>query len=193
MKYLGIKNSTPYLPYPRNKLNNLTKPFNEFGKPFLGDDSRIQFNMSHSKDRAAYIISLDHQVGIDIEWKDKKIDISGVSKLVLTPAEVSSFNKLSLEERFNTFYNIWTKKEAIIKAIGQGLSYSIRKIEVMNSSSSKRKYYKSKNNKYYYLSLPALDNYVGAVTIAHKINKLIHLDMVTGVISCYRGEEQEWL
>jgi len=108
---------------------------NQFGKPFLKDDNcTLQFNMSHSKDYAVYIIALEDQVGIDIEWKDKDTNIQEIFELVLSPTEVTNFNQLNSEEKFHAFYCIWTKKEAIIKAIGQGLSYPIKTIEIMNSA-----------------------------------------------------------
>jgi phosphopantetheine--protein transferase-like protein len=153
---------------------------NQFGKPFLKDDNcTLQFNMSHSKDYAVYIIALEDQVGIDIEWKDKDINIQEIFELVLSPTEVTNFNQLNSEEKFHAFYCIWTKKEAIIKAIGQGLSYPIKTIEVMNSIHDNKSYCIANGNAFYFLNLHNLDNYAGAVALTYQLNQLIQVDLAT--------------
>ena len=154
---------------------------NPFGKPFLKkNSSNVQFNMSHSKDYAAYIIALDCQVGIDIEWKDKTINFEEISDLVLSPGETNSFHKLTPEEKFQAFYDIWTKKEAIVKAVGEGLSYPIKTIEIMNSTNNIKGCYTTANgNTFHYSELHNLDDYAGAIALGYKIDKLIQIDMAT--------------
>ena len=170
--------------YVRIKPQNIQYSINQFGKPFL-TNCRIQFNMSHSKDYATYIIALDYQVGIDIEWKDKTINFQEIADLVLSPAEINIFNKLNSEEQFHAFYNIWTKKEAIIKAIGQGLSYPIKTIDIMNSIENNEAYYVDKDAVFYYSDLWGLDDYAGAITLTHKLDKLIQIDLTTHKIFNY--------
>lgn len=97
---------------------------NQYGKPFpKNNSSKMQFNMSHSKDYAVYVLALDCQVGIDIEWRNNNIDVQRLSSLVLIENETTIFRKLKSSEKLNDFYKVWTKKEAILKAFGQGLSY----------------------------------------------------------------------
>lgn len=159
---------------------NIQYSINQFGKPFLKDNNcRVQFNMSHSKDYAAYIIALDSLVGIDIEWKDKTVNFQEIVDFVLSPSEINIFNKLNSEEQFHAFYNIWTKKEAIIKAIGQGLSYPIKTIEIMNSIKNNDASYVANETTYYYSDLWSLENYAGAITVTHKLDKLIQIDLTT--------------
>ena len=72
--------------YVGSKPHEIEYSVNQFGKPFLKEESyRVQFNMSHSKDYAAYIMALDCQVGIDIEWKNKTINFEEISDFVTTP------------------------------------------------------------------------------------------------------------
>lgn len=159
---------------------------NQFGKPFLEDNvCQLQFNMSHSKDYAVYIIALEHQVGIDIEWKGKDINIQEISELVLSPTETINFNQLHSEEKFHTFYDIWTKKEAIIKAIGQGLSYPIKTIEIMNSMNNDNAYYVANGNTFYCSNLRNLDNYAGTAALTHQLSQLIQVDLATHQIIYY--------
>ena len=167
--------------YVGSKPHEIEYSVNQFGKPFLKEESyRVQFNMSHSKDYAAYIMVLDCQVGIDIEWKDKTINFEEISDLVLSPGEINSFHKLTPEGKFQTFYDIWTKKEAIVKAIGDGLSYPIKTIEIMNSTNNvKGCYTTADRNTFHWSALQNLDDYAGAVALEHKVDKLIQIDMTT--------------
>lgn len=158
---------------------------NQYGKPFLANNkNKIQFNMSHSKEYAAYIIALENQVGIDIEWEDKDVNIEEITELVLSPTERIHFNRLNEREKVHNFYEIWTKKEAIIKAIGQGLSYPIKMIDTIGSALNSNFYYVSSDNKpYYYSKLGNLDGYVGAIASASKQSKVIQIDLNTNKIT----------
>ncbi len=172
--------------YAEGNPQDIQYSVNQFGKPFLKDNNcTLQFNMSHSKDYAAYIIALEDQVGIDIEWKDKDTNIQEIFELVLSPTEVTNFNQLNSEEKFHAFYDTWTKKEAIIKAIGQGLSYPIETIEIMNFTYNDRDYYVANGNTFYCSNLCNLDNYAGTVALAHKLRQLIQIDLITNQIIYY--------
>lgn len=172
--------------YTDKNPQNIQYSVNQFGKPFLEDnDYQVQFNMSHSKDYAVYIIALEDQVGIDIEWKDKDINIQEISELVFSPVEAIHFNQLPLEEKFHAFYDIWTKKEAIIKAIGQGLSYPIKTIEIMNSTGNNNAYYFANGNTFYCSNLSNLDHYAGTAALTHQLSQLIQVDLVTYQIIHY--------
>ena len=92
-------------------------------------------------------------------------------------------NQLNAEEKLHTFYDIWTKKEAIIKAIGQGLSYPIKTIEVMDFTDNSNSYFAANGNTFYCSNLCSLDNYSGAVALTYKLSQLIQVDLVTHKIS----------
>ena len=172
--------------YVRIEPQNIQYSVNQFGKPFLKDTNcRVQFNMSHSKDYAAYIIALDSLVGIDIEWKDETVNFQEIIELVFSPTEINIFNKLSPAEQFRAFYDIWTKKEAIIKAIGQGLSYPLRTIEIMSSIKNNKAYYVDNETTFHYAELRGLDNYAGAISLTHKLEKLTQIDITTHKIFHY--------
>jgi 4'-phosphopantetheinyl transferase len=157
---------------------NIEYSFNQFGKPFLNNNTcGMQFNMSHSKDYAAYIMSLDCQVGIDIEWKDKNMNFQDILESVLSPSEIIFFNQLTPEEKFNTFYSTWTKKEAIIKAIGQGLSYPLKAIEIMNSLGDKRTYHTANKDTFHYLDLSLPNDYAGAAALTRKSDNFIQINL----------------
>lgn len=100
-------------------INEFEYTFNEYGKPYL-KDSKIYFNISHSKDYVVCIIS-DDEVGIDIEYK-KDIDYSKIIKKF----KIEEQNKI---HNIDDFYSIWTKKEAYIKMKGKGLSIELDSFE----------------------------------------------------------------
>ena len=165
--------------YTRDNPQNIEYSFNQFDKPFLkNSNSNIQFNMSHSKDYVVYIIALDCQVGIDIEWKSKNIDVQELSDLVLTKEEKIIFNKLRSEEKLNTFYEVWTKKEAILKANGYGLSYPMKLINVMDISKNNRKtYYQFNNTEFYCSALNNINGYEGTAALMNQIRELIQISL----------------
>lgn len=166
--------------YTKNNFQTIEYAKNQFGKPFLkNNSSKIHFNMSHSKDYAAYILALDCQVGIDIEWKGRNIDVQELSCLVLTENETAIFNELNSEEKLNTFYDIWTKKEAILKALGQGLFYPMNQLEIMNVMANNNAHYIANNTKFCCSALTNLNDYLGAVAVAHEPREVIRTNLTS--------------
>lgn len=150
--------------------------YNCYGKPYLLNKPRVQFNLSHSQDFAAYVIALEHEVGIDIEWQNSSINIDGLAEQVLSPFEMKQFSYLSLAEKTHTFYDIWTKKEAIIKAMGKGLSYPLKAIETI-SSLPLPGYHIEKNDKFYCVSFSSFKNVTGAIAIKNNLPEFIQREI----------------
>lgn len=99
--------------------------YTAFGKPVLGD-SRLSFNISHSGEWVVCAISKEYQVGIDLEEK-KDIDFCIYTKYFTTQENAMLS---SASDKKDTFYFLWTRKEAVIKADGRGLSNPLRTLEV---------------------------------------------------------------
>src|SRR3990167_8836445 len=93
---------------------------NEYGKPEL-KDSRWQFNVSHSHDYALIAIGRDYPIGIDVEYQDRKINPLELCDRFFATEEIEQLHSVALDEQGRTFFNLWTRKEAFIKAIGMGL------------------------------------------------------------------------
>lgn len=100
---------------------------NEYGKPYLIDQPDVHFNISHTRNAIAVIVS-DKPVGIDIE-RVSEVDIS-IAERYFTRNEFSYIIQSS-EHQDKRFYEIWTKKEAYIKYTGQGLSLSLQSFDVL--------------------------------------------------------------
>jgi 4'-phosphopantetheinyl transferase len=95
------------------------------GKPFLATKTRkgrIQFNMTHSEDVVCYIMSRENEVGIDIEYVKPNFDWYSIAKVYFTFHEMSLLESLPGDEQIRTFFTLWTRKEALLKATGEGLN-----------------------------------------------------------------------
>ena len=99
------------------------------GKPYL-PDSDLQFNVSHSGSLALIAIARDRQVGVDIERVRDLPDGEAVARRFFAPAEVFEYLSVPENRRAEAFYNGWTRKEAFIKAVGDGLSYPLHRFTV---------------------------------------------------------------
>ena len=107
------------------------------GKPALAvgwDRSGIRFNLSHSDDWALYAFSKDREVGIDVERVRKLHDIEALADRYFAPPEQTELQGLPAEQRLIGFFNIWTRKEALLKAVGSGLSLPPNQVVVSLSA-----------------------------------------------------------
>jgi 4'-phosphopantetheinyl transferase len=100
---------------------------NPFGKPQV--EGGPLFNVSHSGAYSVIAIACDRNVGVDVEWMrprplDDRIDA------YFSGAEASIINRLQGTERLRAFYSCWTRKEAYLKARGEGLSFGLDRFAV---------------------------------------------------------------
>jgi 4'-phosphopantetheinyl transferase len=107
--------------------------YNVAGKPYLADlepISDLSFNLSHAGLLALYAFSWGRQVGIDVENIHPMEEMDQVARRTFSSREYERFQKLSEGDRLRAFYNCWTRKEAFVKAIGDGLSFPLKELEV---------------------------------------------------------------
>ncbi len=104
--------------------------YGNMGKPSLAKESTIEFNASHSGDLFACAVTSGQLVGVDVEQIRPLRDIPSIAKNFFSPAEHSHIVGLDEEHRTLAFYECWTRKEAVIKATGQGLSRPLDSFEV---------------------------------------------------------------
>ena len=102
--------------------------YSQHGKPAI-EDTQIQFNLSHSRDRAIYAISAKSPVGIDIEYIHP-LPAADLVDRFFSPAEQGIFHRLPLDRQQAAFFHAWVQKEAYLKACGTGLSTPVDQIEV---------------------------------------------------------------
>lgn len=88
-------------------------------KPYLSINRSIHFNVSHAENFAIIAIS-KAAVGIDVEYLNKDFDYSEILSHVFNNMEIETI--LNSNNKDHTFYKYWTRKEAIVKATGKGIS-----------------------------------------------------------------------
>ncbi len=106
---------------------------NRHGKPnFTGDSSanNLRFNVSHSHSLVTIALARGREIGIDIEWIDETFDGKEIAARIFSPAELSELHSLSEYDQRVAFYNGWTRKEAYLKATGEGLTDDMSSIEL---------------------------------------------------------------
>ena len=104
---------------------------NAHGKPALvAEAPHLEFNLTHSEDLALLAIA-EQDVGIDLEFVRGSCDWNRLADRVFTAREWSQLEQLPPdEERTRRCYELWTAKEAYIKARGVGMSLPLRKFSV---------------------------------------------------------------
>lgn len=100
------------------------------GKPSLVDDPQLHFNVSHSSERAVFGVARRGPLGIDIELLRDLADADGIAKRFFSAPEVESYQGLPRECRQRAFFDCWTRKEAFVKALGEGLFLSLDRFDV---------------------------------------------------------------
>lgn len=107
----------------------------QYGKPELAarvvGRGRVTFNLSHSHGVILAAITVACEVGIDIEFLDSNVQFSEIGRTVFSPAEETWLSQLPDDERQLNYFRCWTRKEAFVKALGQGLSDSINGVEIL--------------------------------------------------------------
>jgi len=111
---------------------------NAYGKPFLVNDTRVQYNLSHSGNYIAFAIDSE-PVGIDIELIEP-IDLK-IADRFFSNDETAYIKSRAEEMRITAFYEIWTKKESRIKLEGKGLSIPLTGFSVLNQTAGGFLYY----------------------------------------------------
>lgn len=102
--------------------------YGEFGKPALR--SGPWFNLSHSGSLALYAFSNDSEIGVDIELDDAGFSSERIAERFFSPPEVSVLRALPPDAQPSAFLACWTRKEAFIKARGDGLSLALDSFDV---------------------------------------------------------------
>jgi 4'-phosphopantetheinyl transferase len=107
--------------------------YNEWGKPALAPGfvaSDLRFNLSHSQELAMYAFVLERDVGVDLEMIRADVASEKIAENFFSRREVETLRALPREHQAEAFFNCWTRKEAYVKARGQGLSIELDSFDV---------------------------------------------------------------
>jgi 4'-phosphopantetheinyl transferase len=106
--------------------------YGEFGKPRLKPvhGLPLQFNLSHSGELILIAVAKGRAVGIDVERIRTGLDFEGVAARFFSANECKILDSLAGPERDDAFFTCWTRKEAYLKARGNGLSIPLDQFDV---------------------------------------------------------------
>jgi 4'-phosphopantetheinyl transferase len=113
--------------------SSLTFCYSPHGKPALvSEQSRdaLRFNLSHSNGLALYAVVRGREVGVDLEFVRCDLQVEQIAERFFSPHEISRLRALPAALRRFAFFLCWTRKEAYIKARGEGLSLPLDQFDV---------------------------------------------------------------
>lgn len=121
---LGVRPEAVELAYGKN------------GKPELAQrfaDTAWRFNVSHCDDVAVYALSHGREIGIDVEAIRAVPEADAIAARFFSRRENQAYSALAPDDKPLGFFNCWTRKEAFVKALGDGLSLPLDEIDVSSA------------------------------------------------------------
>jgi 4'-phosphopantetheinyl transferase len=106
--------------------------YGEHGKPFLGEptDGCLEFNLAHSGETALCAVTRDGAVGVDVERLRALDDLPGLAERCFSGPERTALARVAGGQRESAFFAAWTRKEAYVKALGDGLAAPLDRFDV---------------------------------------------------------------
>lgn len=155
------------------------------GKPLVVNQKGIQFNVSHSENYILIGFVKDYDLGVDVEYTKQPIEVQTIAASFFSKEEVAMLVSLAEEYQTQAFYNCWTRKEAFIKALGDGLSFPLDQFVVSMDSTKvatllETKWNQKEKQKWSLKSIEVDRDYIGALAAKGQIHKMELLE--------YKGE-----
>jgi 4'-phosphopantetheinyl transferase len=109
------------------------------GKPYVvgqGHDADLQFSLSHSAGLAIFAFGRSGRIGVDIERISGFPEVREFAAMNFTPAELQELDGCPESTRLQVFFKVWTRKEAVLKASGDGLAIPLNRVDVSTLGSN---------------------------------------------------------
>jgi len=143
------------------------------GKPFLAARHArpdLQFNLSNSEDLALVGFLHGREVGVDVEFLKPMPDAEEIGERFFSIPEREVLKRVSRAEKEIAFFNAWTRKEAYLKAVGEGLAVALDSFDVTLAPGEPARMLALNGDpaaaeRWFYLHLDPEPRYVGAVAI----------------------------
>lgn len=158
------------------------------GKPSLRNNSDLQFNVSHSDQVFVIGFSLGKEIGIDVENLRRNVNVSALESFLFTPQEQELFQNMNPEKNQEVFIESWTKKEAVLKAGGDGLTKAMNLLDVaflenkqfsLNTESE----FHADHTDWFLENFNLMDHYRGAVAVKGKLNDIQYIPINESILS----------
>ena len=108
--------------YLRMQPERIQFRYNQWGKPMLDVSNILHFNLSHSNGVALFAFAKTGEIGVDIEFISPETNIEQTAALVFSKNELALLQSAPPDLRRSIFFKYWTRKEAFMKASGEGFS-----------------------------------------------------------------------
>ncbi|MHC1725284.1 MAG: 4'-phosphopantetheinyl transferase superfamily protein [Syntrophobacteraceae bacterium] len=111
---------------------SLVLAYGPHGKPMIDGckDGALRFNLSHSQGLAVIGVTLGAEIGVDVEYMHLLPDQDTIAMLHFSPSENAALWTLPPDRRTEAFFTCWTRKEAYLKALGDGLARQLDSFDV---------------------------------------------------------------
>jgi 4'-phosphopantetheinyl transferase len=119
--------------YLHTKPEEVRFDYSANGKPGFAagfEGGGVHFNLAHSEDLALIAITRIGPVGVDVECVRPMKDMDHLVARFFSARENELFQKVPSSEKPAAFFNLWTRKEALLKATGEGITRSLSLVEV---------------------------------------------------------------
>lgn len=101
----------------------------DYGKPYI-EGAALRFNLSFSGDLALVVLTDGREVGCDIEWRRPGLASRRVAESLFSAREAQALGNLPTAQFVRAFFACWTRKEALVKGLGLGLSLPLKEFDV---------------------------------------------------------------
>ena len=141
---------------------------NEHGKPALPPPGRMHFNLSHSGDYAAFALTRLGAVGVDVERiREDMPQLDEIAHRYFADSEQVQLQSVEAGDRVRAFFTLWTRKEAFVKARGDGVCSGLEQFEVLLSTPRLTKIWGDAQAAAHWsmAEFPPVPGYTGAVVV----------------------------
>ncbi len=174
--------------YLQSSGEGISFTYNPQGKPQLApcfSKVNIQFNISHSQDLALYSFSYQQKIGIDLEYLRENVDYENIAQRFFCEREFKLISTCEQEQKKTIFYQLWTAKEAYLKATGEGLTGGLETLEINLDKQGNIYLYSINNEKHLahdwslYNFIPET-NFIATIALSGKKKKLTAINYLFG-------------
>jgi 4'-phosphopantetheinyl transferase len=143
------------------------------GKPALANvdaDSGLRFNLSRRDGLALLAVTRGREIGVDVELVRADMSLFEVAEISFSSLELTTLRSLPESLQAAGFYNCWTRKEAYVKARGEGLSFPLKQFDVSLTPGDPARLIQVRDNlddvdRWTLQEIPVGDHYVAALIV----------------------------
>jgi 4'-phosphopantetheinyl transferase len=145
--------------------------YGHHGKPALANgEASLRFNLSHRDGLALIAVTRGREIGVDVELVRADVPVFEIADVSFSSAESATLHGLPESLRAKGFYNCWTRKEAYVKARGEGLSFPLKQFDVSLTPGDPAKLLRvgdddNEIDRWTLQEIPASENYVAALAV----------------------------